>query len=567
MELGLDQHKDDFKFYVPIDIEKAQEETEESGKREKMILGGIASTGKKDSQGESLSPNNYNLDQMSLVNWEHSTRPKDTIGEVIEKDVNSNRLYIKTELFPENETAKEVWELAKNLHNSGKGNRLGYSVEGKVTERDKNDPNKIKAARLTGVALCRVPVNSDSLAGLIEKGFTDNTKAVYKADEDIQTIELNGVKYKAYLDDEGNPKLEKMTTAQVPQKESMETDVRYTDDKKIKKADAFTKIFDTFNDITVEQAKKVYLYAEKLEKSYNENFEFGMELNEDTLNKALQELGVEEETTEKSEKTDEEVSKSENTEKAYKKKGDDKDSDYEKEEENDDEEEDEAEKGKMKKGESSATDISGMADKDLDALETKLKEEKTKRDKRTMGGETSKQDTGEVKKGEETNIDAIAKAVADKLGGYFEDVISKSESTKEEADKKFAALGAISKSANDALIELQGNVESVKGTTDELGKRLGFVEKQPVRKSLTENDYKERFEKSEGGGEKQGKTYSLSKQSDRIELMNYLHEKSGIEKGQYNEFYGEAVKNLNITKSLRPDYINELEKEGIHVTR
>ena len=61
--------EDNFRFHVPVQIEKAKE-----GEEGEMKLKGIASTSDKDSQGETLMPKGFDysyLKDKGYINWHH----------------------------------------------------------------------------------------------------------------------------------------------------------------------------------------------------------------------------------------------------------------------------------------------------------------------------------------------------------------------------------------------------------------------------------------------------------------------------------------------------------------
>lgn len=235
-----------FKFFLPADIEKA---TSDKGV-EVMKVKGIASTANTDSQNEALSPSGMDLKDFKWINWNHhgSKDPSTIIGEPTKAEVTkSNELYIEGVLYPEVPMAKTVWGLMKALKNSPAGNKLCLSVEGKVTERgcgpqflDKEQTvpnpnysvekwNKIVKSKITGVAICPVPVNGDTWVDFLQKGYTNDEEEVY--DEETQ-IALS----------------HKETTAENPV---------------LRKSDIYEKIYNEFLEITIEKAKSVYNLIEK----------------------------------------------------------------------------------------------------------------------------------------------------------------------------------------------------------------------------------------------------------------------------------------------------------------
>ena len=73
--------------------------------------------------------------------------------------------------------------MAKALQKTGT-RRLGFSIEGKVVERDGH--NKILRARIRDVAITRVPVNTMCTFGLLVKSFADASAIEDAAEKAIQ---------------------------------------------------------------------------------------------------------------------------------------------------------------------------------------------------------------------------------------------------------------------------------------------------------------------------------------------------------------------------------------------
>jgi hypothetical protein len=94
------------------------------------------------------------------------------LGEPTSAVVANGKMQIEGELYSEMPQAVATFALMKALKKRGKN--LGLSIEGKVIERDPNNPSKIKRAKITGVAITPNPINSNTLCELVEKGFTNN---------------------------------------------------------------------------------------------------------------------------------------------------------------------------------------------------------------------------------------------------------------------------------------------------------------------------------------------------------------------------------------------------------
>lgn len=161
-----------FRFWVPIeDITKA---TDEKTGKTVMRLGGLASTKRKDTDGEDLDPEGFDisyLQERGIVNWNHNKSPEAIIGEPTKAELTKKGLHIECELYPDSELANKVYELATTLKKNSTKRRLGYSIEGKATLRDPLNPQSVKKAMITNVALTISPKNADSIVDIIKGEF------------------------------------------------------------------------------------------------------------------------------------------------------------------------------------------------------------------------------------------------------------------------------------------------------------------------------------------------------------------------------------------------------------
>ena len=170
--------KSDFNFFVPIEFEKSKEE--EDGLPKELIITGVASTNDKDSDGEMLDPNGYDLTrflQSGFLNLEHRSKDdtSNIVGEPIEAKVKDNKLWIKGKLYKSNPKAVNIYKTAKMLKAEKSNRRLGYSIEGRAIQRDPSNPKRILKASIHGCAVTATPKNSntylDILKGEYEKAY------------------------------------------------------------------------------------------------------------------------------------------------------------------------------------------------------------------------------------------------------------------------------------------------------------------------------------------------------------------------------------------------------------
>jgi len=174
---------DKFKFFVPIEIQKADDGSEQG----KMMIAGIASTPDLDADDEMLDPTGFDLSfflNHGYFNYNHrgSVDPSSIVGEPTKAFVKGKKLHVEGFLYPHSEKARKVYALAQTLEKSSSNRRLGFSIEGKVVERDVFDPRKVKKAKITGCAITPTPKNSNTLLSLI-KGEYDDTEMAFDTRE------------------------------------------------------------------------------------------------------------------------------------------------------------------------------------------------------------------------------------------------------------------------------------------------------------------------------------------------------------------------------------------------
>jgi hypothetical protein len=471
--------ENNFKFYVEADLIKSE------GKDEPWMVGGLASTDSEDSQKETLDYNGFELTDLKWINWNHGKDPKDLIGQVITKKIKKGEgLYITGELFKSKEQAKEAYQTMCDLNKSATGTKLSWSVEGKVISRDPKNPKKVTKARLFQVALCPTPVNGDTWADLVQKGFT-NSEDMSKA-MDLETTESI---HKESVDH--NPK-------------DLEDSTRNTKKEKnkrvLKKSEIYNKIFNNFTK-SYDKADKIYELIKSID----------MEVTNETIEKAKQILNLAEEKEEK-----EEVQKSEESQ------------------ENTEEQE-------VTKAEKVKVAVKGEEDEDEEEEEKEEKVEKT-------------YDKKDMKKGE---IEDLIKSLSDSLGSQISSVSDLVKSN----DAKFKALGQIVLSQEEANTELKKSI-------NELTERLGKVEDTPIKKSVTVDKYKERFEKGEGDqiGSLPENTFSLSKSESKEQLMETMLELCGANGEEITDpVIAKGISELEVTGQLGEKTLLRLQAKGIKV--
>jgi len=314
-----------FRFWVPIDdITKA---TDKDGKVV-MKLGGIASTNSKDTDGENLDPAGFDISYLKdrgIVNWNHNKSPEAIIGEPTKAEITKKGLYIESELYPDNELANKVYELATTLKKNSKTRRLGYSIEGKATLRDPLNPSSVKKAMITNVALTISPKNPDSIVDIIKGEFHElsdeeirlpipNDAAPLTADASakdfdmsanggnnfiIDIVRKDGVR--VLVDENYNIKIDKALSADSPSGQAITREsllgapiITTGPDNQVKnkveskfltKAEVIEEILESNSVISIEKANEIYLTLNNLAMSKTQ-------ITSELLNKALTQIGL-----------------------------------------------------------------------------------------------------------------------------------------------------------------------------------------------------------------------------------------------------------------------------------
>lgn len=168
----VDTSVDKFSVFVPFDI------IEKSGKdgNPEMVIKGVASTRKKDTDDEILEPDGFDVTKFmksGFLNYNHlaSKDPSMIIGEPTKAVAKNGELYIEGVLYPESEMAQKVYQTAKVLRKGSKTRSFGFSIEGKALERDPFNPKRITKAEITGCAITPSPKNSGTSMEIVKGGI------------------------------------------------------------------------------------------------------------------------------------------------------------------------------------------------------------------------------------------------------------------------------------------------------------------------------------------------------------------------------------------------------------
>lgn len=164
---------DDFIVWTPVDT-SAIEKAERSGEDVEVTrpIGGWCSTENLDRQDEVVVARGLDFSEFVAFGYFNDNHRQDTssvLGYPRVAKLVKSRWWTEGNLLVGYPPADRVWELAKALRKSRAPRNLGFSIEGKVLERDGG--NKIVRAKVRNVAITNAPVNTDCTWKILSKAF------------------------------------------------------------------------------------------------------------------------------------------------------------------------------------------------------------------------------------------------------------------------------------------------------------------------------------------------------------------------------------------------------------
>lgn len=495
-------NKDTFQFFAPVNLIKG---TDKSGKK-KMRLGGIASTSSEDADGEFLDPKGFELDyflKYGFMNWNHQTNkdPLSLIGKPIDAVNKAEGLHLECELFENSPKAKEVYQLAEILE--AQGQQLGFSIEGKVIERDKKNPKIVKKAKITGCAITPNPKNRDSVAEIIKGQNFESLSAYEKEDEETKEKALTA----------GS------ASGKAISKESLDGDIKELTEnkdkkKKLTKSEVMAQLTEAHPELALEITEEFFTLIENIEKSIiMETPE--IKISPEAISKAYETLGLKKgETTaapKTEEKKEEPVVEETEIEKGYKevsKTMNEKDPKKMTKEEKDKfkkslgdllkkmEEEEKEEEKPVEKAITAEVIVDAVSIVKAAGFEVVVKGEKPIEKAETQEDLSKKAEKVEPT----TDINALIKGELDRIG--------------KESDAKFEAQTTLIKSFIEEIGELRQTIEEIGNNSN--------GPKSVIKANQIEKSWDNELEKSIPGADKGGKKLSVSR--DKTKILNMLEE-------------------------------------------
>ena len=615
---------DNFRFFVPVDIQKSKKE----GESEKMYIKGVASTKDEDAQGETLDPNGFDLSyflKSGHLNWNHLAKgnPLAIIGEPTKAEVRDNKLYIEGELYADNELAKGAYSLANILSKNSSTRKLGLSIEGQALERDPLDPRKVTKARITGCALTPSPVNPNTLVD-VYKGLDNGLNWKYETQmEDGKMILMSFADdlTKGIIDTEFNIHFSKaleagsstgMETANLAttsgaslKEEDVEGKTKKKDKLKIAltKSEVYTHIFKSFSKgstkISLGDAEQIYnkvtnlfdlmknevTSQEDLEKAFAvlglDSLSKGKESDDDDSDDEELEMAKGLKKAMKSEgKSDEEIEeemeandiKKDIIKKAMSEDCDDDDIPVNGKGEEDEEDDDIDEDDDVKKAKAMA-----YAKKDIkkglsyEAIESNLLEKGFSEDFSApilFGLGLEKQVPGTLLKSfDNTELIKSFEGLLSPLSKSMTDVNDLIKGMKDSYETKLEASVTIIKSLKDDLDSTKTEINSMK---QDFTAKMNEIAEQPNQpKTILTKGYTDRFNEQAQATASNKPVLSLSNHSQKQQVLALMDSKIDYDslekgfsvKGSDNAQWAAAAATLEGTGSLSPVYKSKLEQE------
>lgn len=156
---------ENLKIFVPAEICK-------SSKDKEMRIMGFASTPNMDRQNETVVQQGLDIKdfvEYGFFNLDHDNSCILGYPDKERTKVTNEGLYVEGTILPTKE-GNRIWETAVALQKSNAPRKLGFSIEGKVLERDTQ--GKIKKAKVYNVAITSTPVNPEATWQALVKSMT-----------------------------------------------------------------------------------------------------------------------------------------------------------------------------------------------------------------------------------------------------------------------------------------------------------------------------------------------------------------------------------------------------------
>lgn len=187
-----------FAFDMPLSFfEKADAE---AGKQRR--IGGVMSSESRDRQGEIILQRGLEFSDFIQNGWFNDNHTKDTDGilgypESVQsyergqvlpdgRTADTNCTWVEGYMLTEYPRADRIWQLGQALQSTGR--RLGFSVEGAITQRRGPGDSIIAKAKVRNCAITNCPVNTDARLEILARSLQAIEDAGAASDEVVRAM-------------------------------------------------------------------------------------------------------------------------------------------------------------------------------------------------------------------------------------------------------------------------------------------------------------------------------------------------------------------------------------------
>ena len=149
-----------FKCFVPLSIEETMEKAQSGA----AYVTGIASTSSEDSHGDVVEQGGIDWSpflKKGWINYEHSPGLASVVGVPVSITKGKKATTLKSKIWGDIDLGKQLIAIMRKAKQEGRS--IGYSIEGRVKERD---GNRIVSSEIRNVSLVAHPANPDCYADI-----------------------------------------------------------------------------------------------------------------------------------------------------------------------------------------------------------------------------------------------------------------------------------------------------------------------------------------------------------------------------------------------------------------
>lgn len=154
---------------MPVDIVKS------ANSKKEMRIAGFASTPDEDRQGDNIIQTGLDISDFvnyGWLNYDHDNTNILGYPDKAKTKLSKNGFYIEGIFLDSNPLAVKLYDLSVSLQNANAPRKLGFSVEGKILQRDMYQ--RISRAKVYNVAVTPNPVNPKATWSALVKSFSSS---------------------------------------------------------------------------------------------------------------------------------------------------------------------------------------------------------------------------------------------------------------------------------------------------------------------------------------------------------------------------------------------------------